>query len=198
MSLIAKPPRLLVKRGTMPTPPAELAEEVENYARDWGRHAVLRFVPILLKGPKIVRGCWVARFRLKPNDPRLQMYQKGRVEEEPAEDVWFHVVNPRRNEPGEPEYLPLDIVQMGASGVRQFLERGNMWGRGEYSSLTDQLLKTRKASSYAADARYEKARERNCEMVRDRRRSLLKIPFFRVGIDLKNKKIRRTNPSPAK
>lgn len=155
------------------------------YARENGRHATLHLVPTKTRHGRIVETVWVARFTLKPDDPRMRLYQEQRVAELPTEDVWFH--EPRPNaEKWEDAYEPLDIVQMGASGVRQFLEKGNTWsGRGEFKSLEDQLRQARKDNAEQRQKVYDDARSQSQEHVKDKRRSRLKIPFLKVVTDLK-------------
>jgi hypothetical protein len=159
-------------------PPAEIADEVELYAREHDRHGTLHLVPFN-KG----RFVWMARFTLKSDDLRLQSYQKGLAPEPPTEDVFFVEHNPEAKR-WEDQKIPLNIVEMGASGVRQFLERGNTWGRGQYSSVEDCLREVRKKNEANRDKIFNDARERSRHRQMDKRRSRLKIPFHRVGIDL--------------
>lgn len=159
----------------MPKAPPDLQEEVELFARETGRTGSLHFIPV---------GGWFARLSLKPNDPRLRLHQEGMAEETPSEDIWFHV--PKRGELNE--YEPLDIVQMGRSGIREFLDRGNTWsGRGEFSDHMEALRKANAANEdidvkFRADLKEESRHEQ-----RDKRRWRFKIPFLRVMIDLSKK-----------
>jgi hypothetical protein len=154
------------------------------YARDHGRHAKLHFVPTEFRNGRVVNGTWVARFSLMSNDKRLLLYQQGRAEEPPTEDVWFH--RPVRGaREGEMDCEPLDICQMGASGVRQFLERGNTWsGRGEFSSLEEQARKAIEANAEMRQKFKEEKKEESRRRMVDERRSRLKIPFVQAGKDL--------------
>ena len=163
----------LRRQRELPRPPWEIAEEVELYARESGRHAKLHFAP---------GGGWVARFTLRPSDKRMRIYQELRTGKPPTEDVWFH-----RPKPGGRvgDFIPLDILEMGASGVRQFLERGNMWGRGEYRSLEEQLRQVTEENEEGRLKNRAKAKEANRYMQRDKRRWRFKIPFLPVGINLK-------------
>jgi hypothetical protein len=119
-------------RFGLPTPPTEIADEVELYAREWGRHATLHFVPTLFQGDRIVRGSWIVRFTLRSNDPRMRAYQEGRAPEPATEDVWLQEPNPRAGQPipgtgglKEQPYLPLNLTELGAGGVRRLGQPGH-------------------------------------------------------------------------
>lgn len=118
----------------LPKAPHELQDEVELWARKSGRHAKLHFIPV---------GGWFCRITLRSDDPRMKAYREGLVPDPPGEDVWFH-------EPygDKGEYRCLDIMQMGASGIKAFLEKGDTWsGRGEYDSIVDQQKKVSDANA---------------------------------------------------
>jgi len=180
-----------VGRNDLPTPPVEIADEVEMYAREHGRHATLHFVPTLGMANRAFRGVWVVRMSLRPNDPRLGLVQTGRTAAM-TEDIWLQEPNPRygKEVPGtggmrEPEFVGLDIEQMGASGVRTFLERGNMWsGRGQYTSLEEQARKARADNDAMKEKFRADQKEASRHEQRDKRRWRFKIPFLGVGIDL--------------
>lgn len=183
-----------VRRGAVPVAPVDIADEVEHWARLHGRHASIQFVPTQFFHGRIFNGSWVVRLTLRSNDKRLLAYQQGKVAEEPMEDVWLQVPNPKANQPigttglRELPFLPLDLHQMGASGVREFLERGDMWsGRGEFRSLEQQMRMARDAR--AIDKYRHRERHKNSvrEKMLEWRRRLFKIPLHRVGIDLKQK-----------
>lgn len=175
---------------------------MELYARRHGRQGTLHF---------FLGGGWFATLSLRVNDKRMKLYQEGRAEEPPVEKVWFHIDNPGGTDRGvtlaelraldEPllwaciamdngrcrqRFLPLDITQMGAEGVKRFLERGNMWsGRGEYDSLEEQLQDSRERSKAATEKHRQDQKEANRHEQREKRRQRFKIPFLPVGIDLK-------------
>ena len=181
--------------GELPQAPFEIQEEVELYARESGRTGRMHFIPF---------GGWFARFELRSNDKRLLIAQEGRSGTVPTEDVWFHIPNPHegetidirsrmdefKNTPLAPNafglmrqgaYLPLDVVQMGAGGVRRFLDRGNTWsGRGEFNSIEDAVHKARENDQVALEKNREKARQQARDRVKDTRRHWLRIPF--VGV----------------
>lgn len=167
-----------------PRPPPEIDEEVKLWARKSGRDATMHFVPGY--------GCWFARLSLRCNDKRLLAYQRGEAPEPPTEDIWFHrPVTPEEVKKGAHpvSFVPLDIHQMGVSGVREFLERGDTWsGRGEHRSLEDLRDKTSKHNEVVKEKNRADAREEVVKMAMDTRRTRLKIPFHRVGIDLREEK----------
>lgn len=180
----------------MPRPPPWFAEEVELFARKSGRTATARLVPTLFQGHRMVRWTWVVDIELKPNDPRMEAWKQGRAEKPPKEEVWIHVRNPKEGQviPGthglrEPPFIGLDIHQLGASGVKDFLEKGDTWsGRGQFRSITEAA---KKAGEHNADHRQRvkaEAREENRLERREERRHRLGIPLLPVGIDLKRKK----------
>ena len=104
------------------------------YARENGRSSSLQYVPNV---------GWMARFSLKPNDPAMRAWREGRAEEPPTEDVFFIQPDPKNPK----RMVQMDIHQMGTSGVRQFLERGNSWsGRGEYRDLGESMQASREAT----------------------------------------------------
>lgn len=179
-----------LRRSEMPRAPVEIQEEVELYARESGRHANLIFVPTEFVNGRLANGTWLVRFTLRSNDKRMQAYQEGRAAKPPTEDVWLHEHNPDEGKPisggrKQGPYKPLDIVQMGAGGVRQFLERGNMWGRGQFKSLEEQVREVQ-ADNEAARLKFRAdQKEASRYEQRDKRRWRLKIPFISVGVNLK-------------
>lgn len=183
---------LRVKRNGLPVVPVEIQDEVELYARESGRTATLHFIPTELANGTAIRGTWMARFSLRSNDKRLILYQQGMASEPPTEDVWFHEQNPDEGNliPGsygrrEGSYRALDILQMGASGIRTFLERGNMWsGRGEFKSLEEQAEKAKTANKEMREKHRQDQKETSRYEQRDKRRSRWKIPFLPVGVQL--------------
>lgn len=172
--------RLSELNAMLPTAPYDLQEECELYARESGRHAKLHYFP---------GAGWFVRFSLRPNDDkRLLLAQAGMIaEEEIGEDVFFSVPDPRRDaRPGD--MIPLDINQMGRSGIREFLERGNSWsGRGQYTSIVDAHLKAREANRLQKIKLRQEMKEANRQRQREQRRWWLKIPLVQVGIELARK-----------
>ena len=167
----------------LPTPPVEVADEVELWAREFGRHGKLCFVPTALAGRTVAAGTWMVRLSLRENDKRMQLYKQGLAPEPPTEDVWLHEPDPK----SPTGYRPYNLMDLGAGGVRQFLEKGNMWsGRGQTGTKTLEALareaidKNQKAGGVAKAA----AREECKLKLRDERRWKLKIPFLPVGISI--------------
>jgi hypothetical protein len=164
---------VLLGRGAHPTPPPDVREEVIKYGREHGRDASLHWVPVV--------NAFEVRFTLRTNDPVQQIMQAGG--EEQYEKVLLVEPNPNFGTPGETPYKSLNLWQLGPSGIRQFLERGNTWsGRGEFRSHGEAVQKA-KANNQAA--KEKQAIDRASEV----RRQVHKIPFHRVGIDLKGDKL---------
>ena len=181
---------LIVPRGARneaPQAPYEIREAVELFARESGRTGSIEFAV----GPNV----WLVKLSLKPNDPTLSLYRQGKVADLPVEVVWLQEPNPHAGKVvgwngaqpvrGGP-YRALDIHQMGASGVRAFLDKGNTWsGRGQ---TVEQIARAAfESDERLREANYNTAREENREEAKARRRSFLGIPFLSVGIDLKGK-----------
>jgi hypothetical protein len=167
----------------MPRPPPEIAEEVELFAREWGRTAKLHFVP---------HGGWFARFELKPNDPRMKAVRDGTAPEVPTEDVWFHLPHPRAGEVvngvKQGPFIPIPLGDLGPSGVRRFLERGNTWsGRGEFASFEEAVKFMNDKNEQVRATNKKEAKEHARDHEKDTRRTRWKTPFLPVGIDLKSK-----------
>jgi hypothetical protein len=170
---------LHVRRNGLPVPPVEIADEVETWARLSGRHATLHFFPVAFQRGRIA-GTWVVRITLKPSDKRLSLFQRGETPTPPTEDVWLH--EPDATVVGG--YRPYDLLQLGASGVRAFLEKGDTWsGRGEFRSIEDQLRQVNENNAQALEKVRTDAREGARDEARDKRRQVLGIPL--VGV-LKN------------
>lgn len=157
-----------------PAPPAAIADAVELWARKSGRHARLEW--------NRVTSWWEIHLSLKPDDPQMRAYREGKVGEEPTETV------PLIEWDGEKgAYAPIPIEQYGAAGVVFLLEKGDSWsGRGEFSSLQEAVTV---AASRAREGR-QRVKDQQRQWARDLggdvRRSVLKIPYLPVGIDLKN------------
>lgn len=185
--------------------PVSLADEVEHYARASGRSGTLHFIPTSLRGRQVLSGTWVARFTLRPDDKRMQLYQQGLAPEPPLEDVWIHEANPRAGQMNsqtrerEPDYIPLDIVLMGTTGLREFLEKGNMWsGRGMFDSPEDELNRSRDRQTESREKLKANARFDAVKKAAETRRWRFKIPFLPVEIDLSGAgSISKVTPEPA-
>lgn len=182
--------KTLSGRGNLAVAPAEIADEVENYARESGRHATIRFVPTEFDRftGRVLGGTWRVDLDLHPDDKRMESYQQGKMARKPVEEIWLHEENPDSTS-WRDRYRPLDIIQMGASGVRNFLERGNIHsGRGEFKSMEEVVRKTAELNTEREQRRHDEAIDRVRMNARGKRRSRLKIPFLGVGIDLRKPK----------
>ena len=167
-----------------PRAPSAFQEEVELWARGSGRHAKLHYAP---------NGTWFVRISLKSDDGRLSMYQMGLASEPMGEDVWLHLPNEHEgkviNGVRQGPYIPIDLEQLGVSGLREFLDKGDTWsGRGEYLSLIDQFRKVDEANEQARRRTREWHKEESRHEMRQSRRFRLKIPFLPVSVDLRASK----------
>jgi hypothetical protein len=127
--------------------PYELQDEVELWARQYDRHAKLHFIPV---------GGFFCRITLRSDDPRMRAYQEGMVPDPPGEDVWFNEGD------GHGGVRCLDIREMGVTGIKAYLEKGNTWsGRGEYDSIVEQQKKVSEANAEAKIRRRAFAKEEN-------------------------------------
>lgn len=158
----------------MPRPPVEYADEVELWARLSGRHATLEFRPTLIKEGRVEAGCWVVCISLKSDDRRLDLYRRGLVATPPTEDVWLHVPD----NTSATGYRAYDLGQLGTSGLRAFLERGDTWsGRGEFRSLDEQARDAMEANRRMVEHHRAFEKEENRHEQREKRRWHLGIPL---------------------
>ena len=167
-----------------PRAPSAFQEVAELWARGSGRHAKIHYAP---------NGVWFVRISLKSDDKRMRMHQMGLASEPMGEDVWLHLPNPHEGKVisgvRQGPYIPIPLEQLGTSGLREFLDRGDTWsGRGEYLSLIDQLRKVDETNEEARRKNRAFHREENRHDQRQSRRFRLKIPFLPVGIDLRASK----------
>lgn len=153
-----------------PVAPAEVADAVTLWFRQWGRRAHMEWAAPL--------GCFVIKATRRPDDPVMRMWQEGRVAEEPMEVIYLHEPNPRG-----PGYLAIDPGMLGAGGIREWLDRANLWsGRGEHASI--------QSSADAVDAandRHQEAvmsGERGRELAWLTRRKILDLPMVSVPRDI--------------
>lgn len=179
MTLLRLGPR--PKRNAMPRAPAAIADAVELWARKQGRNSNIHYVPY---------GGWFVDLTLKPDDPRMKLFRDGKAEQPPTERVWFHVPNPKAGQRAldgsmEPEFLPIDILQLGAEGCVKHLEKGNTFsGRGEFDSLDEALEYAREKNKEMKRKNRAHHREENRLEQRHKRRWRFGIPVIQAGIDL--------------
>ena len=175
--------QIVVGRSAGPQVPFDIREEVELWARKSGRHAKVVFAPGV---------GWMAKLSLRSNDKSLAMVQ-SQDREEDVEIVFFHFPNPNVgqvvNGVRQGAYKPLDIEQMGPSGVREFLEKGDTWsGRGEFGSLREAVQHASDQNKAAEVRIRQEAKDSARDITADQRRSRLKIPFLGVGVDIRGEK----------
>lgn len=117
--------------------PADVADEAILWFREQGRFAAVAWNPVLK--------CAEVQVRFKPGDPRLKLYQEGEIPED-FEVVYLNY----RDDAGH--LVPHDLRELGASGVRNLLDRANLHsGRGEFRDLQESL--------YAVEEQNRKHRE---------------------------------------
>jgi len=118
----------------------------------------------------------------------MRLWQEGRAPEPPTEDVWFHepnpdegkVINGRRQGP----FIPLDIYLMGASGVRNWLEKGDTWsGMGVFRSIEEAFRKASESNKTAKEKFRADQKDQAVSEASDKRRQYLKIPLVPGGIE---------------
>jgi hypothetical protein len=156
------------------TPPVDIADAVQLWAREQGR----RFGRLEWNA---MLDCWVIHLGRKLTDPMMREYQEGRLAEEPTESVMLNEWDPKRK-----RYVALRLEEYGASGIRNLLDEANTWsGRGRHNSIQEGIAAVR--------AHNQKIRERQRKTVREagqetgwlHRRRLLGIPYVQTGIDLR-------------
>jgi hypothetical protein len=152
--------------------PVEVRDEVELWAREHGRHGRIYW--------NSVTRCACIELDLKPGDPRLEAYQKGRLKHKPVEAVYLHRWDKNagcwKATPPRPQDLSPDAV-------RQWLDRGNLWsGRGESAAknLHDACVRADRAEREFYEKQRDKIRERTQDRARDRRRQVLDLPLVTV------------------
>ena len=117
------------RRAAEPTVPVEIADAVERWAREWGRHA--RITHLMHTDPP------TPQVRLSPRygDPDLKLVSEGKMPAEEAEEV----VHLWEYDP-EKGYVGVPLAELGVRGVVEWLQRGNTEsGSGEFDSLQDAL-----------------------------------------------------------
>ena len=109
--------------------PWEIQDTVELWARKWGRHGRVEWVPGL--------NCYAIHLTRRPDDPIMREWQEGRLAQSdpPTESVLLHEFDPKVG-----RYVPLKLEELGPSGIEELLDKGNAWsGRGEFKTLADGL-----------------------------------------------------------
>lgn len=163
--------------------PVEVADAVELWARQYGRHATMKFVPEM--------GCWSVNLSLKPDDPAMRRYQEGVATEVPTEGVllleWDATLGEVDPLTGRKRgaHRAVSLEEYGASGVVALLEKGNTWsGRGEFASLQEAVIGAATRNRERAEKVKESQRQWARDYAGDVRRQVCKIPYVRVGVEL--------------
>lgn len=191
---------MILTAGQAPSAPPEIAEAVELYAREGGRTGSIRYAPYPLN-------LWEARFSLKPNDPAMRAWQEGRASEPPTETVLFVEQNPdsgkrksfvddrgRRITYVDGPFRAIDIRQLGAEGVRNFLQKGNTWsGRGQFASVGAAVDAAKEENDAMLAKNYDdalgNARHRaRIDRIQYAKKPGEKSPMTVVGIDLRGER----------
>lgn len=105
--------------------PVEIADAVELWARQQGRHGRLFWQPVMK--------CFCIEFTLKPDDPRRKAWQEQTVklEKEPTESVPLNTWDPEKK-----RHRAWNLEQIGVEGIVQYLDKANMMsGRGEHKDM---------------------------------------------------------------
>lgn len=154
------------RRIARPVPPSSIADAVERWARQWGRHGRLEWHDALK--------CFVIHFSRRSDDPTLAAVQAG-LRAESTESVMLHEwkqnARPHPYLPGQtvPGWVAMDLEQYGVDGVLAILDRGNLWsGRGEYRTpqeALDQVLLNNERKDRDNDALVEGAARERANLV---------------------------------
>lgn len=155
-------PSLRVGLNGPPAPPAWFSDAVEKWARGWGRHATTRWEPRV--------GCYVSHLSRMASDPVL-----ARHPDNEGEPIYWHEFKPGiRPHPvlGTARMIggfkPMDIEQMGESGVLEYLNKHNAWsGTGEFASLDAAADAVVAANDKRVQEQQQKLREVTSELLKD-------------------------------
>lgn len=163
------------------SPPAEFADAVEMYARKYGKHATLKFIP-----PPV--NVWAVEMSLGVNDPRNMIHQK-QVGEQPTEIVYlWREATPQeiaRNS-GRWHRVGYKLDELGVAGITKFLDKTNLFsGRGQYSSMSEAMKDQDNKRERAEAKAVSDAREESRHVAMDMRRQILGIPLLPGGIESK-------------
>lgn len=151
------------------TIPPDVRDEIILWFREQGRMASVVWNDVMR--------CAEIRVRFKDDDPRMGAFRSGRTRLD-YDPVWLH----HETKDGLVGY---NLSEMGASGVRNLLDQGNLHsGRGEYRDLYESIKATH-ARNERTQAEIKKAA---MEAVKERshlkRRAILQLPQVPVGINL--------------
>lgn len=154
--------------------PWEISDEVELWAREHGRHGRCVWNPVLR--------CAEIQLELKADDPRMKGWQEGRLKTKPVESIYLH----RQEVRGGP-FVAVDLNELGASGVRAWLDRGNMWsGTGEYPNLHTACMAADRHNLELEEKMKAEAVENARLRARDNKRQIFDLPLVHVPADLES------------
>ncbi|MCK5316323.1 MAG: hypothetical protein KAJ55_00335 [Anaerolineales bacterium] len=152
--------------------PFDIADEVELWAREQGRHGKLVWNQLLQ--------CHEVQLSLKGDDPRMRAYQEGKLRKEPVESVFLH----RQETPGG-HFIGMNIQDLGSSGIRSLLDKGNLLsGRGEFRDLYQAVKAVDDQNQALEDLMAKEADENSRANARDHRRQLFDLPLVPVTKNL--------------
>lgn len=160
-----------------PTIPWDIQDAVQVWGRERGRPARMVWNTTLCAN---YGGCAEVRIDLKPDDPRLRPWQEGRAKSLPFEPVFFHEWDKSVR-----HYKPINIHELGPSGVVAKLDEGYMWsGRGKHKNILE-LAEANIADNAAAEVALGTGFvERNRDCRREHRRQLEDVPQVNVPTKL--------------
>jgi hypothetical protein len=152
--------------------PPDVRDEIITWFREQGRIASVVWNDLMR--------CAEVRIRFKDDDPRLGAYRAGRIRED-FDPLWLHY------EDKDSKLVGYNLSELGASGVRNILDQGNlMSGRGEYRDLYAAIKATNKRNEKLKDSIRKAALDGVRERSHLKRRKILELPQVPVGIDLKS------------
>jgi hypothetical protein len=147
--------------------PYQITDAVELWAREHGRHGSVRRDP---------RGFAVIELSIKDDDPRMKGWREGKLKSKPVDKVPLLYQKTFRDQYGKeqrsPRYSPIDLEELGVSGVLEILNRGNLAsGTGEWRDLMQCVQSVAAKNDALKDsimrAARDNARARAREIVRD-------------------------------
>lgn len=155
--------------------PVEYRDAVELYAREFGRHADIVWIPEIRT--------WQVRFTLMPDDPLGGLEGEERFETVELVRPGTRP-HPRTGQP-MPYMAPIELEELGVSGLLEYLRKGNTWsGRGEYRSQAEAERKIEEANRERSERRAREARQTAIDRAQEERRLITGQPQVPVGIDL--------------
>ena len=166
--------------------PLEYSEAVEKWAREHGGNATLKWLAAPMN-------CWAVILSYRIGDPRQSELSDG----EPVllHDYWSAKkwaklkpdIAPRHTRSREikPGSYAYELDELGVEGIIERLDRGNILsGRGQFRSSEHAAEEGRKTEQMRSEKRTADGQDNARHKAKDLRRSLYKIPFLPVGVEL--------------